>query len=425
MASAPRRFFFTLRKVMLETGFVPSAADDCLFLLRDSENNLIGAAGWHVDDGLLTGTKEFWDAIDKVGKRLQFGSQKSKEFRFCGVNIRQTEDFTVYMDQSHAAKELEIISGLKGRPDDDPATPQEVTALRGRIGSLLYMTGLTRPFESYAVSHYAGYVTEATVGVLKKVNTVVEFVKANPGLGLHYPGGVKCDFMYTFHDSNFKQERDSGSQMGILSFVGQEVRNDKIHGACLLRWASKRARRVCHSTLAAETLAATGALDSQAGLRFRLNELDFYPKSVMLTDCRSLFDHVYSMTGSTAEMLLPDVHELREAVMPWRSALSEEYEDEFVELWWCDTCLQLADNLTKIITPSTKEFFNVIDSRIINLVGTPVGTSGKRVGFERPRPTQRAHSFWQDLLGFLHSWDVEGREDEATEFEAAKIAALG
>ena len=425
MASAPRRFFFTLRKVMLEAGFVPSAADDCLFLLRDSENNLIGAAGWHVDDGLLTGTKEFWDAIDKVGKRLQFGSQKSGEFRFCGVNIKQTEDFSVYMDQSHAAKELEIISGLKGRPDDDPATPQEVTALRGRIGSLLYMTGLTRPFESYAVSHYAGYVTEATVGVLKKVNTVVEFVKANPGLGLHYPGGVKCDFMYTFHDSNFKQERDSGSQMGILSFVGQEVRNDKIHGACLLRWASKRARRVCHSTLAAETLAATGALDSQAGLRFRLNELDLYPRSVMLTDCRSLFDHVYSMTGSTAEMLLPDVHELREAVMPWRSALSEEYEDEFVELWWCDTCLQLADNLTKIITPSTKEFFNVIDTRIINLVGTPVGNSSKRVGFERPRPTQRAHSFWQDLLGFLQCWDLEEREDEAKDYEMTRIAALG
>ena len=424
MASAPRRFFFTLRKVMLETGFVPSAADDCLFFLRDSENNLIGAAGWHVDDGLLTGTKEFWDAIDKVGKRLQFGSQKSGEFRFCGVNIRQTEDFSVYMDQSHAAKELEIISGLKGRPDDDPATPQEVTALRGRIGSLLYMTGLTRPFESYAVSHYAGYVTEATVKVLKQVNTVVEFVKANPGLGLHYPGGVRCDFMYTFHDSNFKQERDSGSQMGILSFVGQEVRNDKVHGACLLRWASKRARRVCHSTLAAETLAATGALDSQAGLRFRLNELDFYPRSVMLTDCRSLFDHVYSMTGSTAEMLLPDVHELREAVMPWRSALSEDYEDEFVELWWCDTCLQLADNLTKIATPSTKEFYNVIDTRIINLVGSPTA-NGKRVGFERPRPTQRAHSFWQDLLGFLQSWDLEEREDEATEFEAAKIAALG
>ena len=120
--------------------------------------------------------------------------------------------------------------------------------------------------------------------------------------------------------------------MGIFSFVGQQIENDRMKGACLLRWASKRAGRVCHSTLAAETLASIGALDSQAGLRFRLSEMDLYPKSVMLTDCQSLFDHIYSMTGAQAEILPPDVHELREAVMPWRSALNEE-SGEFVELW--------------------------------------------------------------------------------------------
>ena len=180
---------------------------------------------------------------------------------------------------------------------------------------------------------------------------------------------------------------------------------------------------MCHSTLAAETLASTGALDSQAGLRFRLNELDLYPKSIILTDCRSLFDHVYSMTGSTAEVLLPDVHELRKAVMPWRSALSEEYSDEFVELWWCDTCLQLADNLTKLRTPSSEEFYNVVKTGIISLFGKPVA-SGKKVGYERPRPTQRAHSFWMDLLGFLQVWDSEEKEIETQEYENERIAAL-
>ena len=65
--------------------------------------------------------------------------------------------------------------------------------------------------------------------------------------------------------------------------------------------------------MAAETLAATAALDAQAGLKFRLAEVGIFPKSVLLTDCKSLFDHVYSMTGKTAELLLPDVHELREA----------------------------------------------------------------------------------------------------------------
>ena len=168
------------------------------------------------------------------------------------------------------------------------------------------MTGLTRPFEAYAVSHFAGYITTATAKIIKGVNKVVEFVRANAKLGLVYPMKANCDFMYTFHDSSFKSERESGSQMGILQFLGPQILEStgQITGVSLIRWASKRARRVCHSTLAAETLGSTGALDSQAGMSFRLSEVGYFPKSVLLTDCRSLFDHVYAMTGKTAELLL-------------------------------------------------------------------------------------------------------------------------
>ena len=57
---------------MLEPEFVTSAKDDFLFLLKDQQGNLIAAAGWHVDDGLLTGTKECWDVMDTVGKKLRY-----------------------------------------------------------------------------------------------------------------------------------------------------------------------------------------------------------------------------------------------------------------------------------------------------------------------------------------------------------------
>ena len=89
------------------------------------------------------------------------------------------------------------------------------------------------------------------------------------------------------------------------------------------------------------------------------------------------------MTGKTAELLLPDIHELREASMPWRVSLSDEYSEDFIEIWWTATHRQLADNLTKRVTPSTQEFFNVLKTGVIKL-----GTE-----FARPRPTQRAHSF--------------------------------
>ena len=170
--------------------------------------------------------------------------------------------------------------------------------------------------------------------------------------------------------------------------------------------------------MTARELAASGALDSQAGLTFRLSEIGFHPMSVMLTDCRSLFDHVYAMTGSIAEMLIPDIHEIREATMPWRSAISEDYSDSHVELWWCDTFRQLADNLTKLVTPSTVDFFQVISSGVITLGGpglVPGGrtTSGDSKTFERPRPSQRAHAFWHEIRDFLVTWNREDKQKES------------
>ena len=129
-------------------------------------------------------------------------------------------------------------------------------------------------------------------------------------------------------------------------------------------WASSVARRVCHSTLAAETLAANAGLDLQSGLIFRLKELDIHLESVLIIDCKSLHDHIYSMTSKSAEILPPDVHELREAAMPWRS-WAEDHDQQSVELWWCSTDRQLADNLTKLVTPSPFRFMESIKNKFV------------------------------------------------------------
>ena len=385
---------------MLDAGFETSKSDDCLFLLKGEDGRVNGMAGWHVDDGLLTGNEIFWQAMEKVAKNLEFGKRAEKSFRFCGMNVKQSEDGTVTLDQKDAVQNLVEIPVDKKRPRTDACTQQEVTALKGRIGAILYVTGMTRPYEAYEVSHIAAWANpqNARVEHLVMCNALIKSMRdEHPDLGLVYKGQCSLEYMYTFHDSSFKQERESGSQMGIFTFVGPQITtHGEIKGASLVRWASKRARRVCHSTMAAETLAATGGLDSQAGIKYRINELGYYPKSIMLTDCRSLFDHVYSMTGKTAEILLPDIHEMRESCMPWRSAFSEEWADDFVELWWVSTHKMLADHLTKTTAPSRFELINVLEKGLINL--------GKfDTDYKRPRVTQRAHVFWiNSIFSVLH-----------------------
>ena len=103
--------------------------------------------------------------------------------------------------------------------------------------------------------------------------------------------------------------------------------------ALQLRMAAAAEEPPPQPTLAAETLAATGALDSQAGLRFRLNEIGYFPKSVMLTDCRSLYDAVHRLSTTFQEKRAEiDVAALRQTAK---------------QLRWVPTSQQWADALTK------------------------------------------------------------------------------
>ena len=136
---------------------------------------------------------------------------------------------------------------------------------------------------------------------------------------------------------------------------------------------------MAHSTLTAETLAATQALDQNVGTRLRLKEFDIDVEGVIISDCRSLFDGLYSMTTKINEMLVPDFFELRESAMPWRCAHSEEFDGLSTEIWWTQTDLQLADNLTKVLTPSASYFVKLFKTGYMCLSI-----------FERPRPAQRA-----------------------------------
>ena len=65
--------------------------------------------------------------------------------------------------------------------------------------------------------------------------------------------------------------------------------------------------------------------------------------------------------------------------MPWRCAHSPEFDGLHVEMWWIPTYLQMADNLTKMITPSTKVFLQSLETNTFSLPE-----------YLRPRPAQRA-----------------------------------
>ena len=377
---------------MLEYEFTISKFDECLYFLRGKDGTLHGMVGYHVDDGLMAGDEVFWKVMAQVATRVEFGSHKKKDFKFCGVRFRQKDDFSeIEMDQDEAIDEIELMNfhKIKGRKPDDALTPEEVTALRGRLGSMLYVVGNTRPFEAYIVSHIAGFVTEAKVTHAKALDEAIEWAKNNKQLHLYYSYDSSYNpVLYTYTDSNFKVVRGGGSQMGLLSLIGNPLAKDGSTWVEWLRFNSKRAKRVAHSTLTAETLAAVQGLEQNVGTRLRLREMGFNVEGVILTDCYSLFSGLYSMTTKSSEMLVPDLYELREHLMPWRCALSPHFDGLHCEMWWVPTDQQLADNLTKVITKSIDLMYGVLATGYLKITI-----------YERPRSSQQALKNWVHTTG--------------------------
>ena len=126
MASAPRRFYFHLRNTMLKAGFVVSRVDECVFFLKNPVTGEVdGVVGYHVDDGLLAGNRRFYSVMeDVVAKSIRFGTKKEKDFKFCGVRVRQDSSFNVTLDQEHMIDGIDDgcdvgiqVGTLVGAPD--------------------------------------------------------------------------------------------------------------------------------------------------------------------------------------------------------------------------------------------------------------------------------------------------------------------
>ena len=149
----------------------------------------------------MCGDQLFWDTLEKIALRVKFGRRLHTSITFCGIRITQLSDGTIELDQEEAIDLITPIDIAAGRKDDDTITPAEVTEFRSRLGSILYVTGCTRPFEAYCVSHLSAFTTAGTVSHLRQLNVVIKHLKATKHFRLRYVklhGPLVCLFFRRF-----------------------------------------------------------------------------------------------------------------------------------------------------------------------------------------------------------------------------------
>ena len=268
---AGRGFYARLCKVSCEEGLKVSKIAPGLYYVLGSDNLPAVLLGTHVDDLLWCATPEGEAIMERIMAKFDMGKVEDTDFRYCGRRLRQDEDFNVTIDTEDNTRPIRHIVIDPNRKSTEPATDRDITRLRSVVGSLAWVARYSRPDLCYRVNCLQRACARATVADLRDANRVVDLAKADAGISMFYPAGKfswhdAC--VVSFSDASHAGEEGLRSQQGRFHYITSEkMVGSNEHVAHTIGYGSTTIRRVCRSTLQAETYAMQSAVESGDRLR--------------------------------------------------------------------------------------------------------------------------------------------------------------
>ena len=272
LMSAPLQWYAALHEELVHLGFQPSPMDPCLYVLRNVKTQEPdGILGIHVDDGLCGGNEVFQEKLKSLEKKYAFGSHKTTEFTFTGIELKQCGDYSIVLSQEKYVGKIQPIKIDPNRKtlETEKVNEEEKQSLRGLIGSLQYAATNTRPDLSAKLSALQSEINSATVGTLLAANKVLHEAKTHKDVTIAIkPIAIKDFCFMAFSDASFasktKPESHSGS---VIVGTHQSIMKNQNCPISPLMWGCHKIQKVVTSTLAAETVSLASALDQLSWLR--------------------------------------------------------------------------------------------------------------------------------------------------------------
>ena len=151
LTDGPFAWFSHITRVILDLGYEASKADPCLFYLftyHKGKKTLSGIIAMATDDLLHGGDQEHLDRMEQLKKKYKMGKCQFEQGRFCGKNYKTLEDGSIKIDQENFVQEkIQVIplTTERRRQRYSKCTSEEISALRGLLGSLAWLAKETRP----------------------------------------------------------------------------------------------------------------------------------------------------------------------------------------------------------------------------------------------------------------------------------------
>ncbi|KAK2578606.1 hypothetical protein KPH14_001023 [Odynerus spinipes] len=277
LRQAGRRWHETLGTKFKELGFVPSAADPCVFYSGEGEDIVMAAV--YVDDILVASRNE--KAIEDLMTHLSksFEIRNLGEVKYClGIEFSRLNG-EIVMNQKGYINDIlcrfhmtnsnpvatPLDPGSKLKRNEGALKPEEKDLpYRELIGTLMYLAVCSRPDIAHAVSYLSQYCNYYDGTHWTAAKRVLRYLKGTSHIGLRFKKNAASLTGYVDADwANCLDDRRSYT--GYVFSLGE----------CPISWESRKQRTVALSSTEAEYMALTEAAKEAIYLRRFLLELGF------------------------------------------------------------------------------------------------------------------------------------------------------
>ena len=390
-----RRFWKRLRNYLKGKGLRENRIYRALYSFTDADGVVQLLLTSHVDDLLWACDPSCDWIMDDLIKTFKCGTTEVGNFRYCGKEITQDEDFTIRVSCADTTRNVSKIFVDKRRHPGDPLTDSDRTQMKSVAGSLAWVCRQCRPDLSYRVSRIQSASSNGTVADIREANKAVEYAIGTYDRGLVFKSGLldwktpgalmslvvadashanESEEMIINEMTSIEGHRSQGARMVFLT-DGALWTGDKgsIHP---ILWASNLVRRVCRSTIQAEAYTLQAGVEDGDVLRAAITDifgcLDMkrweatsakFVKQIWMTDCKSLETTLSNpkCNKHSDKRLSIEIASLRQEL--WRKA-GEKAGDPFYDDYkpaddqltdivrWIDTDVMIADPMTKVMEPT-------------------------------------------------------------------------
>ncbi|KAL7288350.1 hypothetical protein TKK_0017683 [Trichogramma kaykai] len=338
-------------------GFKQSNADKCVYI--GVIDNCKVYLALYVDDGLILCEKS--DTLNKMLRLLEseFKIVSGELKLFVGMEILHERNFIFISQRDYIDKVLKRFGMIDANEISTPAdpharlstnnvTPNENVPYREAVGSLLFLSQVSRPDIAFATGVVSRYLDKYDESHWRAVKRIMRYLKATRNYGILYDPNCSREPLVAFSDADYANDMDTRRSTSGYAMM--------MCGGCVV-WASRRQACVSLSTTEAEFIAASEATKEIVWLRKLLADIG----------CTCNDPTVLYMDNQSAIRLTrnPEFHRRSKHIDVRYHYIIEKIKENVIDSKFVKSGEQFADVLTKAL-PFDKfnvmrDYLNVIE----------------------------------------------------------------